>query len=356
MSDFNALDLEGLDALLDAAEVGTEADDDLPELESTESMPEVEAIEPVEEKSVEPMPATEPAKKQQLNAEQDAPRKSPPSLKASKSTAQQWTDAEMDAVKKLVIIFGSIISFLVVIAIALASVGLFSGNKADPLLLEQVEEIKSEVDQSYLLLEDSGKQNKIISGQLSDVATQLAEINEIVEILQSKQNSPVVAVETGKQMSAAERKAALRAEIKNNLSVDRGDSLVADVAEVSTEEVEVVQQPVMMAKNVQVEQLQADLTMVKKHLLATQKVLEGLFKQSEMLNQQSQELNETLKNVETDVKALKPVKVSVPKPVAVKKEVVKPAEPVVVKQVKPADDPEFRQRWSREMSKTDGFP
>lgn len=388
MSDFNALDLDSLDALLDAADVAPDAaepaavnkteppPDPLAEL-ALEDTPKNEAdldlasaelaIEstPV---AVEPTVAPDPDDdlmamapistkpdmplKSELN-ESQAPAKAPPSLKAGKSTAQ-WTDAEMDSLKKLIIIFGSILIVLLLTAIGFAAAGLFSAPKTDAKLMEQVEAIKNEVGQSYLILEDAGKKTKTMSGQLSDVATQLAEIAENLEILKSKTATAApVAATNGKAMSAAERKAALREEIQHNLANGETDETKPVQAEGESAKTEKV------VNSAQADQLAADISDVKKRLVATQKVLENLQKQSENLQQQSQMVTDTLKSVETDVKALKPVaKVSsAPKAPVVKKVEEKEVTPKAeVKPIKPADDPEWRARWSQQMGKSDGFP
>ncbi len=388
MSDFNALDLDSLDALLDAADVAPDAaepaavnkteppPDPLAEL-ALEDTPKNEAdldlasaelaIEstPV---AVEPTVAPDPDDdlmamapistkpdmplKSELN-ESQAPAKAPPSLKAGKSTAQ-WTDAEMDSLKKLIIIFGSILIVLLLTAIGFAAAGLFSAPKTDAKLMEQVEAIKNEVGQSYLILEDAGKKTKTMSGQLSDVATQLAEIAENLEILKSKTATAApVAATNGKAMSAAERKAALREEIQHNLANGETDETKPVQAEGESAKTEKV------VNSAQADQLAADISDVKKRLAATQKVLENLQKQSENLQQQSQMVTDTLKSVETDVKALKPVaKVSsAPKAPVVKKVEEKEVTPKAeVKPIKPADDPEWRARWSQQMGKSDGFP
>jgi hypothetical protein len=290
--------------------------------------------------------------KSELN-ESQAPAKAPPSLKAGKSTAQ-WTDAEMDSLKKLIIIFGSILIVLLLTAIGFAAAGLFSAPKTDAKLMEQVEAIKNEVGQSYLILEDAGKKTKTMSGQLSDVATQLAEIAENLEILKSKTATAApVAATNGKAMSAAERKAALREEIQHNLANGETDETKPVQAEGESAKTEKV------VNSAQADQLAADISDVKKRLVATQKVLENLQKQSENLQQQSQMVTDTLKSVETDVKALKPVaKVSsAPKAPVVKKVEEKEVTPKAeVKPIKPADDPEWRARWSQQMGKSDGFP
>lgn len=390
MSDFNALDLDSLDALLDAADVTPESADAAtkinneqppdpllelavgdtqaiapeltvpPDTAELASAPEVVdaapsvsadddllAMAPLSAKPEMPL-------KSELN-ESPTPAKAPPSLKAGKSTAQ-WTDAEMDSLKKLIIIFGSILIVLVLTAIGLAAGGLFASPKTDAKLMEQVEAIKNEVGQSYLILEDSGKKTKTMTGQLSDVATQLAEIAEAIEILKTKTASaaPTPAAASGKPMTAAERKAALREEIQHNLANgDAEGDKAADTEVVATPKSEKV------VNSAQAEQLVADIVDMKKRLIATQKVLENLQKQSETLQQQSQLVTDTLKSVETDVKALKPVAkvVSAPKAPVVKKVEEKEVAPKAeVKPIKPADDPEWRARWSQQMGKSDGFP
>lgn len=133
MSDFNALDLDSLDALLDAADVTPESADAAtkinneqppdpllelavgdtqaiapeltvpPDTAELASAPEVVdaapsvsadddllAMAPLSAKPEMPL-------KSELN-ESPTPAKAPPSLKAGKSTAQ-WTDAEMDSLK-----------------------------------------------------------------------------------------------------------------------------------------------------------------------------------------------------------------------------------------------------------------
>lgn len=388
MSDFNALDLDSLDALLDAAEIAPETPDaKKSNSDSTQGLPnddrvgDTQAVN-LEQHSEAPAavgntatpesdqsdlsasddfagmapiaPKTEMPLKSELN-EASAPAKTPPSLKTGKSTAQ-WTDAEMDSLKKLIIIFGSILIVLVLTAIGFAAGGLFSAPKTDAKLLEQVEAIKTEVGQSHLMLEDSGKKTKTMSGQLSDVATQLAEIAEAIEILKAKTASapPVAAAASGKPMTAAERKAALREEIQQNLA--NGEKEVEKAAE---PEVAAPAKVEKIVNSAQAEQLTADIADMKKRLVATQKVLENLQKQSETLQQQSQLVTDTLKSVETDVKALKPVaKVSsAPKAPVVKKVEEKEVAPKAeVKPTKPADDPEWRARWSQQMGKSDGFP
>jgi chromosome segregation ATPase len=207
-----------------------------------------------------------------------------------------------------------------------------------------------------LILEDSGKKTKTMTGQLSDVATQLAEIAEAIEILKTKTASaaPTPAAASGKPMTAAERKAALREEIQHNLANgDAEGDKAADAEAVATPKGEKV------VNSAQAEQLIADIVDMKKRLIATQKVLENLQKQSETLQQQSQLVTDTLKSVETDVKALKPVAkvVSAPKAPVVKKVEEKEVAPKAeVKPIKPADDPEWRARWSQQMGKSDGFP
>ena len=308
MSDFNALDLDSLDALLDAADVAPESTDAATAV-NTEQPPDPlmaseqgdslavadELIEPAPSLEVEPVleaaPTTPVAEtpadddllamaplsakpdmplRSELN-ESPTPAKAPPSLKAGKSTAQ-WTDAEMDSLKKLIIIFGSILIVLVLTAIGLAAGGLFSAPKTDAKLLEQVEAIKTEVGQSYLILEDAGKKTKTMSGQLSDVATQLAEIAESIEILKSKTpTAPVAAAPpNGKPMTAAERKAALREEIQQNLA--NGD---ADATKAAETQAAVAPNTEKVVNSAQAEQLTADISDVKKRLIATQKVLQN---------------------------------------------------------------------------------
>lgn len=263
---------------------------------------------------------------------------------------ETWTDAEMDSIKKLIIIFSSVIIVLVLAAIGISLGGLLSSPSADPKLVETVDSIKNDVGQAYLITEDSGKQLKTMGTQLSDVATQLAEISEVIEALKK---APVVAqaapAPAGKAMSASERKAAMREEIKANAEADGADN-----ADAEAPAVEKVEKPVNSA---QVKALAVDILDVKKRLVATQKLLEQINKQSEALQLQSLTLTEAVKAVEVEVKSHKPPPkvVSVaPKAAVDKKAEEKPVAPPV--QVKPADDPQFRARWSREMGKSDGFP
>jgi len=261
------------------------------------------------------------------------------------------TDAEMDSIKKLVIIFSSVIIVLLLAAIGIGLGGLLSSPTPDIKIIETVDGIKNDVGQAYLITEDSGKQLKTMGTQLSDVATQLAEIAEAVETLKK---APVVAhaapaAPVGKAMSASERKAAMREEIQAN---------VAAGGEQTTEaEAPIVEKVEKTANSAQVKALAVDILDVKKRLVATQKLLEQINKQSEALQLQSLTLTEAVKAVEVEVKSHKPPPkvVSVaPKAAVDKKAEEKPVAPPV--QVKPADDPQFRARWSREMGKSDGFP
>ena len=389
MSDFNTLDLESLDALLDAADVAPESvesnqarnneavsseasldassrviDDVAANQDSASSatpesqLPEGDALPVAASQDSELLAVAPPLSskadlplKSELNAS-SKPAKAA-SLNAGKST-EQWTDAQMDSLKKLIIIFGSVLIVLALTAIGLAAGGLFSTPKVNPSLMEQVEAIKNEVGQSYLLLEDSGKKTKTMTGQLSDVATQLAEVAEAIEILKAKIAAPQTApVASTKPMTAAERKAALREEIQHNLASGDTDAEKSSESEATNTKVE------KSVSSPQVDQLSADIADMKKRLMATQKVLENLQKQSENLQQQTQLVTDTLKTVETDVKALRPVaKVSsAPKaPVVRKLEEKEASHKAEVKPVKPADDPEWRARWSQQMGKSDGFP
>lgn len=268
------------------------------------------------------------------------------------NNTETWTDAEMDSIKKLIIIFSSVIIVLVLAAIGISLGGLLSSPSADPKLVETVDSIKNDVGQAYLITEDSGKQLKTMGTQLSDVATQLAEIAEAIETLKK---APVIAhvapavPASSKALSASERKAAMREEIQANAA--------ADGEQASDSEAPVVEKVEKTANSAQVKALAVDILDVKKRLVATQKLLEQISKQSEALQLQSLTLTEAVKAVEVEVKSHKPPPkvVSVaPKAAVDKKAEEKPVAPPV--QVKPADDPQFRARWSREMGKSDGFP
>jgi len=270
--------------------------------------------------------------------------------KKQPSNTETWTDAEMDSIKKLIIIFSSVIIVLMLAAIGIGLGSLLSSPSADPKLVETVDSIKNDVGQAYLITEDSGKQLKTMGTQLSDVATQLAEISEAIETLKK---APVVAhaapAPAGKALSASERKAAMREEIQANAA--------ADGAENADAEAPVIEKVEKSANSAQVKALAVDILDVKKRLVATQKLLEQINKQSEALQLQSLTLTEAVKAVEVEVKSHKPPPkvVSVaPKAVVERKAEEKPVAPPV--QVKPADDPQFRARWSREMGKSDGFP
>lgn len=397
MSDFNSMDLDSLDALLDAAEIEAVSNE-----ESAPTDPPTEAVaaddwsaalaeqaaEPEEEDprasalaeqaaapeaTVAPTPApTEAPTPEPTSAPEVIPPISPasPVAKAVEASdehektavrsnkqpknTETWTDEEMDSIKKLIIIFSSVIIVLVLAAIGISLGGLLSSPSADPKLVETVDSIKNDVGQAYLITEDSGKQLKTMGTQLSDVATQLAEIAEGIEALKK---APVVAhvapavSASSKAMSASERKAAMREEIKANADADADGADNADAEAPAVEKVE------KTANSAQVKALAVDILDVKKRLVATQKLLEQINKQSETLQLQSLTLTEAVKAVEVEVKSYKPPPkvVSVaPKAVVDKKAEEKPVAPPV--QVKPADDPQFRARWSREMGKSDGFP
>lgn len=348
MSDFNALDLDSLDALLDAADYATDDSVKTKEPEPAPVMPEPVVPAPAPEV---PLPTSAPAQVAEakpISKPEPAVVKEPPSIKSGKSSTEE-TDTAMDSIKKLIIIFSSTLIVLVLTAITLSAVDLFSAAKTDPKVIELLETVKTEVEQSYVLLEDSGKHSKVVSGQLSDIATQMAEFSESIEIMKSKiaANNPSTPT-SSKGKSAAERKAALREEIQHNLAV--GDAPVEAVVE--------VEKTANLASSPQVDQLLADMNDVKKRLVETQKVLETMQKQSEVQQLQFQLVTDTLKSVEIDVKALKPVKsAAVPKaPVVKKVEDNSVRSSNEQKPVKPADDPEWRARWSQQMGKSDGFP
>jgi hypothetical protein len=405
VSDFNSLDLDSLDALLDAAEIEAVSHE-----EAAPTVPPVEAeaaddwsaalaeqaaateeedpwasalaeqaaapeatvaptpvptaaptLPPTPEPTPTPTPAATEAPTQVLDvvppvapiarAAEHEDRETPVKIKQPNNT-ETWTDAEMDSIKKLIIIFSSVIIVLVLAAIGISLGGLLSSPSADPKLVETVDSIKNDVGQAYLITEDSGKQLKTMGTQLSDVATQLAEIAEAIETLKK---APVVAhvaptvPASSKTLSASERKAAMREEIQANAA--------ADGEQASDSEAPVVEKVEKTANSAQVKALAVDILDVKKRLVATQKLLEQINKQSEALQLQSLTLTEAVKAVEVEVKSHKPPPkvVSVaPKAAVDKKAEEKPVAPPV--QVKPADDPQFRARWSREMGKSDGFP
>ncbi len=420
MSDFNAMDLDSLDALLDAAEIEAvsenESSEDTPDTaepvatddtddgsaalaESLSAVPETVSVKaPEQEKQTavseeaQPVPvATQPPTpaptqpptppptqppeavsviaptaiqqapvaaqdqpKPTLQPEVEVPTDAPKLAKSNKkqpANTETWTEAEMDSIKKLIIIFSSIIIVLVLAAIGIGLGGLFSTAATDPKLVETVDGIKNDVGQGYLITEDSGKQLKTMGTQLSDVATQLADISELIETL--KKTQPVAhaaPAASNKQMSAAERKAAMREEIQANANHEATDN--ADTGESVNDKSE------KFADSAQVKAIAVDILDVKKRLIVTQKLLELINKQSEALQLQSLTLTEAVKAVEVEVKSHNkpPVKVTsvAPKAVVEKKVEDKPVAPPV--QLKPADDPQFRARWSREMGKSDGFP
>lgn len=407
MSDFNALDLDSLDALLDAAEVDIVMDESNSAPDPVDAMDEssptqanegdipidegisetVEAAaEPMISESIEETPSpsvevpqdeamsfaatedTDAVAMSPLNGNKvdasmapelnEQPTRSPPELRTmAKPNETTWTDAEMDSLKKLIIIFGSILIVLTLSAIGVSMGSLLSTPKADPELIEKVDSIKTDVGQSYLMIEASGKQAKAMTDQLADVVSQLSEISAAIEVLKTK---PVAVAPTSAK-SGAERKAALRSEDNGQASADNArDVPPAPKSDDERSDDAIDNKGEKSANNVQEERLSADITDVKKRLIATQKVLETIQKQSEALQQQSQLLNDSVKAVETEVKALKPpVKVSSVHKVSVvakkaEEKVVSP-EPVAVP-VKPADDPEWRARWSQQMGKSDGFP
>jgi hypothetical protein len=383
VSDFNSLDLDSLDAILDAAEIEAvsheEAASTVPPVEAeaaddwsaalAEQAAATEEEDPwasaLAEQAAAPEPTPTPtateAPTQVLDvvppvapiarAAEHEDRETPVKNKQPNNT-ETWTDAEMDSIKKLIIIFSSVIIVLVLAAIGISLGGLLSSPSADPKLVETVDSIKNDVGQAYLITEDSGKQLKTMGTQLSDVATQLAEIAEAIETLKK---APVVAhvaptvPASSKTLSASERKAVMREEIQANAA--------ADGEQASDSEAPVVEKVEKTANSAQVKALAVDILDVKKRLVATQKLLEQINKQSEALQLQSLTLTEAVKAVEVEVKSHKPPPkvVSVaPKAAVDKKAEEKPVAPPV--QVKPADDPQFRARWSREMGKSDGFP
>jgi hypothetical protein len=345
-------------AALDAAPVSTPAPTEAPTQPPTEVPTVPPTLAPTEPPTVAPVAVVTPesaAAQEVPVAHHDEPVSKPTQAKNKQpANTETWTEAEMDSLKKLVIIFGSITIVLILTAIGIGLGGLLSDVKPDPKLVETIEGIKNDVGQAYLVTEDSGKQLKTMGTQLSDVATQLADITESIETLKK---APIIAhatpASTGKPMSASERKAAMREEIQAN-AANGGEA--ADNADAGEAVVEKVEKPINYA---QVKALSVDILDVKKRLVATQKLLEQINKQSEALQLQSLTLTEAVKAVEVEMKTHNkpPVRVvsSVnKKAIEDKKAEEKPVAPPV--QVKPADDPQFRARWSREMGKSDGFP
>jgi hypothetical protein len=375
--DSNDLDLDSLDALLDAAEIEEVAvkeptsvsaedpesamDDWGAALAEQTASPIVEpelTADPiatrapmVTERPETPAPTSSPlpteaptqpvAEADQVlpKVENDAPRFS--QRHATKNT-ETWTEAEMDSVKKLIIIFGSVSIILMLSTIGIGVSGLMSSGKTDPKLIETVENIKNDVEQAYLVTEDGNRQIKTMANQLAEAANQLA---ELVANLEEMKNKPVAAasVKESKAMTAAERKSAQR------------EAMQAEGEAIETEGEKSEKSP----SNAQVVAMSADIKDVKRRLLATQKLIEQIYKQSEQLQQQSTVLTEAVKTVDQDLKALKPAPKVIqapakPKPAPGVAETLKatvPAQPV-----KPEDDPQYRRNWSQQMGKTDGFP
>lgn len=265
---------------------------------------------------------------------------------------EAWTEEEMDSVKKLVIIFGSIMIVLMLAAIGVSVGGLMSSGKADPQLVETIEAIKSDVSQAYLVTEDGNKQMKKMASQLEEAAAQLAELADQLDSMKSKSVS--VASKDSKTMSAAEKKAALR-----------DAAPTEQQAENEAQEGE-EQAPVEKVANAtQVNALSADIKDVKKRLVETQKLLEDVHKQAEALTQQNQSITETVKSVDQEMKSQAAAKQAAAHAIAVAKAKAKAEEASSgdsmatkppVKVVKPSDDPAYRAKWSQQMGKSEGFP
>jgi hypothetical protein len=348
VSDFNAMDLDSLDALLDAAEIEaapeSEPSVDPPKEENKETIQPEVTLPPTEAPTPEPVVTPLPTPEIQAETRNEPVVKRTLNNKKQPANSETWTEAEMDSVKKLIIIFGSVTIVLILSAIGIGLGGLLSDSKTDPKLIESVEAIKNDVGQSYLVTEDSGKQLKKMQDSLGDA---VAQINQLFEIIDGLKTAPVVAhAAPTRSTSSSDRKAAMREEQSSSLNEDADSAEPTDtIVDRGT------------TNSPQVKALSVDIQDVKSRLIVTNKLLVQINKQSESLIMQSDVLTKAVQAVEDEMKSNKPqpkvVTNATPKVIVDKKAEEKPVAPV---QVKPADDPQFRARWSREMGKSEGFP
>lgn len=384
--DLNTLDLDSLDQLLDAAEAaeaqaevvpGADANawPDIPDLDATEvevtdvPLPVTEApttaVPVVPEIDVAPVVAAVAAAavdvvstttNTQNQDKDDLPMRSRQTkLSSKKVTNEAWTKEEMDAIKKLIIIFGSTTLVLILVVLGVSVSGLVKIGAPPTKLIEAIDESKSNVEETYKLTEDSHKQIKALAKDVSDVASALSDTSALLNDVKAAQAeqaelmakaSKPVSSPASKQMSAAERKAAKREEIQQaNLAPEGAEGIAGENAEAKVE---------MPADSAQVMAMGADIKDVKKRLAAAQKALEDIQKQSIALQQQSQQMIDAVKAVEAEVKARnKVVQVVMPKP---SKTSDQPVSKERVAPMKPIDDEQARARWINQMDKSESFP
>lgn len=232
-------DLDSIDALLDEAEldnlvdeqVSSVADEILPDnaesvpevdldeldgLDELELLDELEAEEPpvtadkeglAEKESPDSPVITEDVAEKVLKNRADAQNKQQDKLQTQPET--ELTVAEMDGIKKLIIIFSSIIISLVVVGIGIGVwAALSSGGGLDDETIEKFENIESGVRESLLKTNSSAETMKLLEKKLDALSFQIEQINaDLVEMSgDSLQSKPLVSL-SPKPASADTKKA-----------------------------------------------------------------------------------------------------------------------------------------------------
>lgn len=234
-------DLDSIDALLDEAELDNLADEqvspvadeilpdnaesvsevDLDGLDELELLDELEAEEPpvtadkdglAEKESPDSPVITEDVAEKVLKNRADAQNKQQDKSQTQTQTETELTVAEMDGIKKLIIIFSSIIISLAVVGIGIGVwAALSSGGGLDDETIEKFENIESGVTESLLKTNSSAETMKLLGKKLDALSFQIEQINaDLVEMSgDSLQSKPLVSL-SPKPASADTKKAVVQ--------------------------------------------------------------------------------------------------------------------------------------------------
>lgn len=221
LDDFDASDLPEPDiSETDSAEsLLDDLEDDLGGLDDLEDFPETEAVEPeaiIEpepepeiELDPEPEPIPEPEiEKPVANEPEEFLQKRMVSNQTPKAT-NELTVAEMDALKKLIIIFSSVLIVLALIGIGMGIwAALAAGKGLDEESTQMLEDIKAGTQQNTLKGIQSEKSLKGLEKKLDALSFQLEQINgDIVEMSMKKPAEPL-ALNLGAEVKATQPKPA----------------------------------------------------------------------------------------------------------------------------------------------------
>jgi predicted transcriptional regulator len=370
LDDDKKLDLDSLDQLLEDAELMQGLSDPSRPAPQAAAMSErASAAPPVTDQpkvtsAPEPAPTLAPKMDEpKPRAATERPTKSAQDKKkATDSKQDAWTEQEMDGIKKLVIIFGSTILVLSLAAVGIAVGGLFKASKTDPEVITALEETKIGVEETYKIAENNNREIKELAQRMTEIITQLSDTEAVMNDIKAINEEQLQAA-SAPAVSMSAKKAALAA-----ANASAGESTTADTTPAKPAPMPAPTQMMTASGNdPQVMGLSADMKDIKRRLASTQKALDNLQKQSTGLQQQSQQLVEMVKSVETEVKSRKSVKTTTTNTTSVPAKTSKVAEesiktPYRDEQTyryappKPVDDAAARMRWQQQMDKTDSFP